>query len=375
MDIACNNINNGDKFVNMYFTIDGNLVSARALNKQGQTELSLPRRPPTPYFDVAVLHAIKNPADMRLFHQQSIQILRPLLPRLSDSTSAANKGLVSSALRLYENSCVHNPVLQRQRTGMSIHECPTSLDFQYAGDAQISFHVMHISNTTLNGKFASSFFSPNFKLVDVPIHASELAINPRSHVFHVIATLFHEALEKGTKLLGLMSDGVQIHCDFEKRFQSVLWNSRCSGHLHSTAAGGVLALGARERSSTWKYVNLRHVIQSGSLCYNIGDASEGVFAAVFHRGTFRNVIEWTQSNHVSTTPFSKLLPHLSDEGFIVRVVYPYLALKNRSVISDILSGVPSAKQLTDAEDNKWNPADYCDSVTEPRASQPKVLRF
>jgi hypothetical protein len=95
-------------------------VLPRELAHNGQSLAIFTERPPQAFFNAALLHPIKHPDEMALFHHQTLHHLRPILPAIKAPKHNAPKHhhhLFKNAMIHIHKSCVNNVVFQTQRPG------------------------------------------------------------------------------------------------------------------------------------------------------------------------------------------------------------------------------------------------------------------
>lgn len=123
----------------------------------------------------------------------------------------------------------------------------------------------------------------------------------------------------------VIDDDAVFACDFEHRMQAVLRHPRCGSFLGpGTKKGGLLLLGAAiwidgtfpDRGpycAGWELVRWdlqqAKLAQRGfPLCFNANSKTFGSFGVVYHRDTFRAIIDWI--DHASK-PFDHIYPDLA----------------------------------------------------------------
>ena len=362
-----------DSFFHIYYQIEEGVVVDRILTKTGQSVAKFPRQPPKAFFDAVLLHPIKQPQEMVQFHKQVLKYLRPMLPKLLPANEAQAKldsSLYLLAVTHMRQSCIHNPVMQLETSGVMLSECSnTNQESRFA--MPLDMHVLHRSTVTVK--------SDESLLPVLRLHSALVPTAPSPKLQDLayrqaIKNLFKIAIARESAYLGLLSEDVLLHTLFASRIQQLLSNGRCAQHLFTENHGGVLSFGSREWSrqgwlgvlSDYHHARMRH--KEEVKCYNVGPSSFATFAVIFANSTFHDALQWLES---TDEPFHRILAHLSSIGFVVRTAFPYLAIQ-QTTQPPVFEGAELEGQhniTTQAHRlgaHKWSHVNYGIQVTEPR---------
>ena len=328
-------------FIHIYHQIINGQVLPRTLTLHGQQVSKFPSRPPHAYFNAALVHPIKNPNEMHLFHYQSMRNLRPILPPIHNPATNASKIeklLHRNALFEIRRSCTHNPVFQLQVSGIVLSECipmPRQRNIPFPLPTfLVSFTGRAPNTATLRA------LSGVLDVLPLPIDPTQFARDPVATHLAAIRSVFEKAITSKLKAIVLITQDTILHEAFASRIQELMNNSRCTGHLFTERYGGVITLGSREwTSKSWTAVAADYqrarLAETEAMCYNIGRETFGTFAAIFSRNVYEEVIEWIDNNNNNNDrgqqPFHRVLQHLVDIGRIVRAAFPTLAIQDVSL--------------------------------------------
>eukprot|EP00042_Codosiga_hollandica_P032334 m.205794 g.205794 ORF g.205794 m.205794 type:complete len:684 (-) comp53879_c0_seq2:203-2254(-) len=369
--IACTDAEYGS-FMHIYHQVFRGKVVSRSLSHGGQQMSRFLSRPPHPYFLAAFLHPIKSAEEMNLFHYQSINYLRPILPPIAtphDSESVLHKNLHRSFMNSVRQSCVHNTVYQLQATNLVLPEC-TSPARKSKPLFPLRASLLHLSSTPFKPPTINNL-SQIISFDSVPVNAEHFHKAPQREFLSTIKSVFTEAIRQSRPYLMLLTEDVLLHCEFALRFPELINDSRrCAHHLFAHRAAGVLALGGREwTAKDWQPIivdNRRSrskTAKTRTQCYNIGKDTLASFAVVFSPYVYSEVVDWLDFTN-GTEPFHHVLQYLTDIGRIVRVAFPYLAIQNPSHAPvfegqdlEQLYRINTAAQR--AETHVWTPDNYC----------------
>ena len=373
--ISCTNVEDG-ALVHIYHQIIDGKVLPRELAHNGQTLAKFPERPPQSFFNAALLHPIKHPDEMALFHHQTLHHLRPILPAIKAPKHNAPKHhhhLFKNAMIHIHKSCVNNVVFQTQRSNAVHTECkPPAVETPIR--LPIVIHVVHTAAVRISNTLTPDI-SQTITLVSAPVDEEMFRQSSQKALRNTVRQLIIDADKNRRSYIAFATQDVMLHCGFAQRFVQ-LWNqSRCAAHMFTEHFGGVLLLGAREWSEkSWSLIVAdiqrgRHGSASNEQCYNIGMSTFGSFAVVLSRSVFTDALAWFEQTN-NTQPLFSLVTSLADVGYIVRSAFPYLAIQDMAS-PPVFEGGELEQQAgvttssTRSKVHKWVQQSYCHRLTEP----------
>eukprot|EP00035_Acanthoeca_spectabilis_P020897 m.435143 g.435143 ORF g.435143 m.435143 type:complete len:457 (-) comp17817_c0_seq1:989-2359(-) len=322
-------------------------------------------------------------------------------------------------------SCVNNPPFHYQRTGDLIKECktykrsrsaestswiPTSayiLSLKPADHPAIAGRIKFLEDQGLvghafkatdgreefaamygevedefdTGKLVQTYTNPRRPDVTIRKGAPGFLTPGELGYLATMERLIKQALADGTESLIVLDDDAVLDCSFRSSLDRILNNDRCSAPIRPDLGGpntGVLLLGAAiwiegsypERGpycSGWRVTDaemsaLRQVSETPPLCFNAHSKTFGSYGAVYHRSTFKPMLEWMTN---ATEPFDHIYPALMARQKLVRVAYPNLVIQDVTHVSQIdPTRVGQHNFSWRANIHRWEPVGrYCDPIT------------
>ena len=292
----------------------------------------LAARPKHTHFSAVLLHPLKQASDFYRFHKQTMSMLRPVQPRISNTSDPTSYRQATSDLRI---SCVHNPIRQMEVANYYLQECPTP-EAQQVPSRPAEATVVVPPGVDGAGSVGAALHRAGIATRIERIKGDgkglqELAALQRAFLNATFS--FQPRL-----LLVMGHSPLAFRCSFKAELLRVLEDPRCGTHLFTTQQGGVLLLGAEApRAGAWEKIEVDRAAAArasgtavtAQLCYNVQGSTEGHFAAIFHRAAYGAVLGWleVELKAQAPQPFSAVYAHLGDLGYIVRAALPNLVLR------------------------------------------------
>eukprot|EP00050_Salpingoeca_kvevrii_P011158 m.13223 g.13223 ORF g.13223 m.13223 type:complete len:627 (-) comp3284_c0_seq1:287-2167(-) len=347
----------------------GELITAR----RSLESYEFPEQPKRSFFEALAVYPLAKSNIVYRFHHQVHKQLRPLQPRVAVPAAT----LDSSQMQLYARaesetleSCVHNPLLQRETMRFSLPEC-------------ISPYAVHKKNHAIRRGFLMSLTpTASGDVVKLPDFGLELtrvpiSINATYHSRHLTPVegnylaamrgVFKMARREGLPRIVVFDENAVLSCNFQDQLDALLDSPRCGGHLLSDYQGGVLLLGAQEWGPlAWQQIEHDMAHSKDRLCYNIHSQTTGAFAAVYHKATYDDILKWLDANLAlkhGMKPFEVVFQHLSRLGYVVRAANPALVIQDPRHASALNPGherySPYSSRKARVRDHRWNVTEYC----------------
>ncbi len=123
----------------------------------------------------------------------------------------------------------------------------------------------------------------------------------------------------------VLEDNTIPHRDFNRRLQQLLSESRCGQCMLDEHSGGILMLGTTIWEEGWRILDKLSVKET-RLCNNICSKISGSFAVIYHRATFKTILDWL--NSMIDESYDQVFVHLSRLGHPVRFAIPNLVIQD-----------------------------------------------
>ena len=336
-------------FHQVYYTrVDRRLTSRawKGLGPNGevnkQMKLVFAAEPFQVHFQAAFIHSFKFPADIERFYHQTKYYLRPLQPPLLTEASATKNIPVSmyekhATYRLFNfwdrQSCVHNPVVQRQKYETKRRECSPRPTNPVQTQAIVQQSTVIFSAWPRSKKSIAQLQKLETKLGELDIkpriidvlrynHDSEedmaKAMAGGAYVSGMIKPLekllVDPTLANETKFMFLHESDV-LHCNFRWRLLELIKSSRCGTHLSREGTGalyigtGVRMAGDMALKEAFNDAYSPHsppldasdaekkaypksaAAKMDQMCFNVWDSSHlNCFSAIYHRVTLQRLV-------------------------------------------------------------------------------------
>lgn len=147
-------------------------------------------------------------------------------------------------------------------------------------------------------------------------------------------SIFKDALQHKYKTVAIFDDDALLSLNFDSLLAGLLSDQRCSCHL-SPASGctpGILLLGATIYNQKI-FVAMDIEKMSHDHCVNFVPNTLGSFAVAFNVNLFPHLLRWFARQQ--RFPADWLYSFAAQEGFVVRVAYPFLAIADLTKHSSV----------------------------------------
>jgi hypothetical protein len=307
----------------LWYTVNENdeKVNFR-MNKRQQMQIDFPQSPPTRFFKSVMIHPLKEPRFFYRFHQQVILHLRPILSPVFAA-----------------GSCVANPILQQEIHPQStyISECPPSDTKKSIGLKSLSAFVLTLPGYDQRvSKLINAFdqhgthverFNAAFSITR---SISTKLTDEQWRLRMIMTNFFQMALDTNLNRVLVLEDDAIPHRQFSSHLRQLLSDSRCGQYMLHKHSGGILMLGTTVWEEGWHILDKLSVNDTG-LCNNICTKTSGSFAVIYHRATFKTILDWL--NTTIDDSYDQVFIHLSRLGYPVRFAIPNLVIKDVRHIS------------------------------------------
>lgn len=317
-------------FRQVYYQQENGMVYPMKLIRGGQMSLKFLRMPKATHFDSVILHPLKRAEDFYRFHKQTMSRLRPSQPQISQESNAVS---YRQAVKDLESTCVNSATRQRELFKFALPECPPP---EKQVEPVFPTQAYVLTPADMDGQM--QFERLQYSLQSHGITATRVSIVPDSKAdyYRAMYSIFRNSSLEGVPMALVFEAHAVLHCRFRNRLSQLLASPRCGGHLHTYQQGGVLLLGAEQPTSAQlsridedqsRAVSQQHD-PTATLCYNTLSSTKGSFAALYHRGSFGEMLSWLHAHIRSKADppsFQSVFSHLAEKGYIVRGALPNLA--------------------------------------------------
>lgn len=306
----------------------------------------------------ATLHSVKGADEMLRVHAQIHHRATPLSREHAPHGCIHNpwmykaltscKGMGFSPYWTDDLNVTYQPFKLFDSCSKSIRECPLPDVAEYPRSSTLFDMVyvmtLHINNTNTTAHRLLSRLRQHFPRVQLFPGVDGHVLNTESRFLSPgelgyrasYVSIFKDALSHKYKTVAIFDDDALLSLSFDTLLAGLLQSQRCSCQL-SPASGctpGILLLGAT--------IYNQHIFEamdfeklSQDRCVNFVPNTLGSFAVALNVNIFPYLLGWFARQ--TRFPADWLYTFAAQEGFVVRVAYPFLAIADLTKHSEVKS--------------------------------------